>query len=170
MKRKSLCMAGCVLIMYSLCGCATTTDPSKGGFFDGVHGLSSGAYQQRVNDKQENLSGLQSTGAQLRGEQVALNKQADSLEKQEDAYRQQLTQLKDDLSNMQSSLRKARLQSHSKLAQKKKLEERLIGLKGQVQKSEQTSKSGDPQKQQELSRMRAEKEKIQEDILRLTSQ
>jgi chromosome segregation ATPase len=156
--------------MYSLCGCATTSDPSKGGFFDGVQGLSSGEYDRRKNEKQDKLAGVQSTGAKLRGEQTALNKQADSLEQQERTYRQQLAQLKNDLTSMESSLRKAKLKGQSKLAQKKDLDLRLVSLRGKVQKTEQQSGPNEAQKQQELLKLKAEKEKLQEDIIKLTSQ
>jgi chromosome segregation ATPase len=170
MKRISRCVVGCGFLMFSLCGCATTSDPSKGGFFDGVQGIQSGEYQRRADEKQDNVASLRSTGAQLRGEQTALNRQADSLEKQEQAYRQQLVQLKNDLTSMEAKLRNAKLQSQSKLAQKKNLEQRMASLKGQVQKSERAPGSNETQKQQDLAKLKAEKEKLQDEIIRLTSQ
>ncbi|MDD3471316.1 MAG: hypothetical protein PHS86_00890 [Syntrophaceae bacterium] len=170
MKRSSLYSIGSFLFVCLLFGCATTSDPSKGGFFDGVQGLSSGQYQRRVNQKEDNLASLKDTGAQLRGEQRALNRQADSLERQEQAYRQQLSQLNHDVTNLEVKLRKAKLQNQAKLAQRKNLQNRLANLKGQLQNKEQQPGSGDAQNQEDLLKMKAEKEKLQDDILKLTSQ
>jgi chromosome segregation ATPase len=169
MKRIPLSVVGCGLLVCSVCGCATTSDPSKGGFFDGVQNISSGEYQRRQDEKREGLAALQSDGAKLRGEQTALNRQADTLDRQEQAYRQQLAQLKTDVATMETRLQKTKFQTQSKIAHKRNLEQRLANFKGQVQKTEQSG-STDAQKQQELSRLKAEKEKLQDEIVKLTSQ
>jgi chromosome segregation ATPase len=169
MKRISLRVVGCGLLVYSLCGCATTSDPSKGGFFDGVNGLSTGEYQRRVDEKQGGLAALQSDSAKLRGEQTALNRQADSLDRQEQAYRQQLAQMKTDLTTMEAKLQKTKFQTQAKITQKRNLEQRLTNLKGQVQKTEQSG-SGGAKNQEELLRLKAEKEKLQDEIVKLTTQ
>lgn len=170
MKRIKLSNTGAMLLILALWGCATTTDPSQGGFFDGIYGLSSGAYQNRANEKRTTLGALQSEGDQLRGENRALNRQADTLELQEQQYRSQLSQLRTDLAGLQSRLRKAKVQNVSQQARKKDLERRLGTLQDEVRAREGQGKTGAAQNQEDLQRMRGEKDRLQEDILRLTSQ
>ena len=57
-------MAGAGLVMAL--GCSPSTDPRKGGLVGGVVGLSSGAYEERVQARRDSLSRLESIQAKLK--------------------------------------------------------------------------------------------------------
>ena len=65
--------------VLGIAACSSSTDPHEGGFFGGINGLASGAYEQRRASKQKELSGLQY-------QQATLQEDAD----QASARRQQL--------------------------------------------------------------------------------
>ena len=53
-------------------GCATTTDPREGGLAGGIHGLSTGKYEKRIQQREERLNKLKQIQKDLEEEQAAL--------------------------------------------------------------------------------------------------
>jgi chromosome segregation ATPase len=51
-----------------LAGCATSPDPSKGGFISGMNGLLSGGYNRRVNDQSSDLDRMRAQQADAEAE------------------------------------------------------------------------------------------------------
>lgn len=56
-----------------LVGCQTTDDPREGGFIGGVGGLSSGAYEQRIQEREESLDRLQGIQEELETQRADLD-------------------------------------------------------------------------------------------------
>ncbi len=94
--------------------CVTADDPAKGGFLGGVGGLSSGAYDRRVqerqqtldNEKDRNLS-LQRTREDLRRQEAALAAERAELTTKMNNLDQDLKRLGDRLGSAQQSRRLA---------------------------------------------------------------
>ncbi|MEL7469492.1 MAG: hypothetical protein AAFN27_13625 [Pseudomonadota bacterium] len=59
-----------VLCTTVLSGCATNEAPSDGGFISGVKGVASGSYQDRVDERQENVDSLGTQESALREEEA----------------------------------------------------------------------------------------------------
>ena len=53
-------------------GCATSTDPREGGLAGGIHGLSSGKYEERIQQREDRLQKLKEMQKELDEEQAAL--------------------------------------------------------------------------------------------------
>jgi chromosome segregation ATPase len=156
--------------MFLLCGCATSSNPAEGGFFSGVHGLTSGEYQNRVNQKQGSLEQLQENGSQLRSQQENLSQQSAALTSQEKSYRRKLSRMNHDLKRMQARLRKARVKTQSGQVQKVKLEKNLNDLQVRIRVREHQTGLTEDQLQQQLAGLNQEKSRLEHQILKLTSQ
>src|SRR5476649_696768 len=52
--------------LAGLSACSTSDDPSRGGFFSGVAGISSGTYDRRIQDQQGVLQQEQQRSGELR--------------------------------------------------------------------------------------------------------
>ena len=64
---------------FVLAACATSDDPADGGFFNGVNGIASGKYQDRVDEQKEGLAKDQARNAELSGQLAALRGQHSSI-------------------------------------------------------------------------------------------
>ena len=58
-----------------LTACQTTDDPREGGFIGGVGGLSSGAYERRIQEREDSLERLKSIQRELEKQQSDLEHQ-----------------------------------------------------------------------------------------------
>lgn len=63
-------LAGAGLV--GVLGCSPSSDPRQGGLAGGIYGLSSGAYDERVQARRESLSRLESIQAKLETERAEL--------------------------------------------------------------------------------------------------
>jgi chromosome segregation ATPase len=82
-------------------GCATTSDPSKGGFVSGVTSLSRGAYEERLEQKkqvlqqeQSRLDQLQSEAARSEQDKLDADQELSIIENCSKALRRQIVDLR----------------------------------------------------------------------------
>ena len=72
-----------ISMLFSLASCETLMDnPRQGGLFGGIYGLSSGAYNRRIEDRERQLSELRSRELEQRNEQARLKSES-SMARQE---------------------------------------------------------------------------------------
>jgi chromosome segregation ATPase len=169
MRRKVFFSAGCALLLLSVLGCASTSDPSRGGYLDGQYNLRHGVYQQRVSDKQGQLAETQEAGVELRADNRELGRQADSLDAQEAAYREKLARLRQDVTGLETKLKKVQAQGENQQRQKRNLLKKLSNLKDQIQNAEQQQGPKGGATDADLQSLRSEKERLQNEIIKLTS-
>ncbi|MFA3920352.1 hypothetical protein [Ruegeria hyattellae] len=64
------------LTLLAFAGCQTTTDPAEGGFFNGVSGIATGAYDDRIDAAEADVASAQTRNdalaAQIRGRESEL--------------------------------------------------------------------------------------------------
>ncbi|MEX0349254.1 MAG: hypothetical protein AB3N15_07480 [Paracoccaceae bacterium] len=64
------------LSLLVMAGCQTTTDPAEGGFFNGVSGIATGAYDDRIDAAEADVASAQARNdalaAQIRGSESEL--------------------------------------------------------------------------------------------------
>ena len=129
------------LLLFALAifcsGCASSTDPREGGFFGGVQGLQSGAYEERVQSREESLDRLRALQAKLDAEQSSLGAEKRSLEEEIALERQNLTAMEQEVAGLKQSLDTYQAGDAQKQQQINKLRSRLAELKTTMQ--EQTS-------------------------------
>ena len=65
---------------FLLAGCVTSEDPSEGGFFNGVSGITSGTYDQRVEEREAGVADATARNEALAAEQARLSAQIQSAE------------------------------------------------------------------------------------------
>jgi hypothetical protein len=95
---RSMRSAIAVLMLLVLAGCATSPDPSKGGFISGVSGLMSGSYDQRVAEQSMELD-------RMRAQQVAAENQANLYRAALVGREQKLASLRSDVAGLDRSLK-----------------------------------------------------------------
>lgn len=159
-----------LLLVLGISGCATNPDPAKGGFIDGLAGLSSGTYQARVDQRQQNLDQMRQASTQLEAQNRDLQQNLASSKATEQSYRAQLAQLQGDLTGLESQLRKAKAQSQAKAAQKKDIERKLADLKAKTQTMQIQGGSNEAALQNELNKLKGEKETLKQQIVKLGAQ
>jgi chromosome segregation ATPase len=155
------------LLLFALAifcsGCASSTDPREGGFFGGVQGLQSGAYEERVQSREESLDRLRALQAELDAEQSSLGAEKRSLEEEVALERQNLTAMEQEVAGLEQSLDTYQADDTQKQQQINKLRSRLAELKTTMQ--EQTSAldalegSGTGNRDQDLRRKQLEEQR-----------
>jgi hypothetical protein len=160
-----------IFFLFSLlliCGC--TSDPAKGGFFDGLYGLSSGKYEERQKEKQDELNRIEENTVELDEENVALKKKHQELEQLRQNYTADLRKLEKDLDQMEIELTRVHVLGESGLNQKRILEQKLADLKRKVEHEKKfASNSNEAQMRDELERLMKDKKRLQEQIQHLQS-
>jgi uncharacterized protein involved in exopolysaccharide biosynthesis len=78
---------------FLLAGCATTCDPSQGGFISGINGLASNCYNQHVDNEQQQLQQLQAAQAAAQQQAAQAHDNVASQQAQLDALRQNVADL-----------------------------------------------------------------------------
>lgn len=126
-----------VLVLGSAClvsACATTDDPREGGFVSGVQGLSSGTYERRVRDREDNLARLRAVQDDLKQETTGLDAQKQQRQKLLDEEQRKLASLNKDVKALEKKL--AALSKEQGTSDKRvaELDKRLRELKGQLSK------------------------------------
>lgn len=109
----------------SLVGCAVSDDPSKGGFFGGIMGVESGAYDQRISERQATLDAvkIQRQGAEEEQRQLASEHAAKQTEKSQ--LGAQVTKLDKDTKKLKSQVDKLKVSSDKAKQEKAALSKRL---------------------------------------------
>lgn len=120
----------CVLLVAIITGCATTSDPRQGGFFGGIAGLSSGAYEERLKQRENDLAQQQSTNQDLKQESVRLKSDTQNLERELAS----LTEMDKNLSNLQAEIDQLEAKSD-------KQKDEIVALSQKIKKARKKIKS-----------------------------
>jgi len=118
--------------IFLFSACSSTDDPGKGGLFGGIHGISSGAYERRVEERERNLEALREIEKETQNEQQALKKYKQTEQQRLDKLNAEVTKLTTQSDELALQI-KAR-QSGTKKAQRKKqkLSQKLKDLTQQI--------------------------------------
>lgn len=127
-----------ILSIVLLTGCATTDDPREGGFFGGVHGISSGAYERRAQEREENLAKMRAVQKDLEAETANLDEQRSQRQMVLNQEKSKLATLNKDVKALDAKL--ATLSKKQGVSDKRvtDLQSRLSVLKGQLSNQKTT--------------------------------
>ena len=117
------------LLSALLGACATSTDPREGGFFGGVSGLNTGAYEQRVRDREANLAQLRETQRSLNEETRALESEKSAVYQRVEADRARVRKLNTDIAALDKRVSALGSQQGADQKRVKELQTRLDDLK-----------------------------------------
>lgn len=135
MKTRWLILAG---VAGALSACATTDDPREGGFVGGVQGLSSGAYERRVREREDNLAKLRAMQAELEQESAALTAEKGERQQILARERRRLAELDADVDSLESRLAEMGPANSAGDQRVKELQDRVVGLKDRLARQTRT--------------------------------
>lgn len=145
-----------------LAGCATTDDPREGGFFSGLYGLGSGAYDQRIAEREQNLQALKQIEAGSVAEQSSLqrDKAASTAELQQ--LEAQSRQMEAELRSLSGQIEKTKASTAQAEKRKQSLKQKATDLdKALKTHQKQISTAGDDT---QVAKYRAEEARLQREI------
>lgn len=124
---------GMLLAVAVLGGCANvSTDPREGGFFGGVSGINSGAYDARLRDRDDRLAQLRDTQRGLEADRGQLESKRSALEHEVRAEREKLKKLNSDVAALDKRVKTLASQQGKDQKRVKELQTRLESLKSQA--------------------------------------
>ncbi len=127
-----------VLILFFaglLGGCATgDQDPRTGGILGGISGLSSGAYENRVKERQVRLEQLRATQSQLDAEKGQLTQQQSAAYAQLEKDQTKVTAMQSAIVKLEKSSKALTAQQGADRQRVAELQRRTADLKGKMKK------------------------------------
>lgn len=120
------------LLALSLTACKTTDDPRKGGFIGGIQGLSSGAYERRIEEREERLERLRQLREELDAERMGLQDQHQQGQSGYQREQARLSALSRDTAELERNLLSLRESEKVKQVQHRDLLQRVQRLKRQI--------------------------------------
>ena len=145
-------------------GCATTecNDPGAGGLLGGVCGLASGRYEERIQEREQNLERLRQVHRQETTEQGRLQDEKVLLEQRVARLKAEAVQLDAASADLASQIQRAQAAEQGSRAQREALAKRLQSLRGSLkQHRAQVGKGGDDA---ELRRYEAEEKRLRREV------
>lgn len=128
-------LAIALVLTTTLTACAVSSDPRQGGLLGGLHGLKTGAYDTRVQQRQAELDRQQSLNQGLKQQSETLEREVRAQDLVLVSEQQNLSKMENDLSNMESDLNRLNAKSDQQksdiAAQNRKIEDYRRRLKSQ---------------------------------------
>jgi len=142
-------------------GCSGTQDPAQAGFLDGVANLSSGAYDERIEQREVARASAEVEAARLEARAVELDAERRALAAQEAAARQRLQRMNSNLAQQQARLRELEAQEGANRAQLAEMQARARAMEA---RRERLSADPDPALEGEVNRLEQEVASLRRDI------
>ena len=159
-------MRGKLVIAFTvsllLTACAVSDNPREGGFFGGLHGLYSGAYDARIQKGQEDLSQQQSYNQGLREQAVSLDTEVRARDALLASEQERLSKLEGNIGKLESDVSSLTAKSDRQKVEIATLKGRIVdqmsrikSLQSDIRKLDQAGGSdSDPGRYQVLKRER----------------
>ena len=130
---------GISIVMTLIGGCATSGDPSQGGLAGGLYGISSGTYNQRIEERQAELEATKRNqqGVQQEYKQLASDK-ADKL-RQKQKLDAELVRIKGDSSLLSAQLQQLKVGNRGGIQKKAELQKRIQQMNVSLEQLKQQS-------------------------------
>lgn len=103
MKTRHLPPAAALASLALIAGCATSTDPADGGFFNGVAGITSGAYERQIAEQEQQVADARARNERLAAQQSALQAQIRAAEAELAKLKFKLLQQRNSISGLSSA-------------------------------------------------------------------
>ena len=124
--------AGLMVVLLASAGCETSDDPRAGGFLGGLHGLTSGAYDRRLQAQQAQLGGAQREAQYLVVDNRRLASEAGETASERKRLQRQLTALDAKTAELTARASQLRADTDARRQQRSELEERLRQVRGEL--------------------------------------
>jgi chromosome segregation ATPase len=168
-----------------LSACATTDDPSRGGFIGGVSGISTGAYDKRVREREDNLARMRALQHELEQESADLEAQKRQRARQLASEKRKLATLDRETAALERKLDALAREKGASDQRLPELQQRLDGLKRKLARQkrsiddlegsgsgadalEGSGRGGGDLRRQQLESQRAALQREYDELLNLT--
>lgn len=159
-------------LSFTLTACAVSNNPREGGLFGGLHGLSTGAYDTRVQQRQEELSSQQRLNQGLKEQSQTLQSSAQTRDLALASEQEHVAKMETDLSSLESDIKLLNAKSDKQKSEiatlNRKIEDHRLRLKSQQYALAELGRAGgsaaDPGRYQMLKR---ERDRLAEEYRRL---
>jgi len=118
-----------IILAVSIAGCATSSDPRQGGFFGGLYGLSSGAYEDRINTQKKELARQQEVNRDLQENSKMLEREAESQDRKLATEQQRLAIMKKKLLGLELEIDRLNAKSAQQKREMATLKHRINDLR-----------------------------------------
>jgi len=116
-------------LVTCLAACGVTSDPRGGGLLGGMQGIYGGGYDNRIEQRQEQLAKEQDINRTLREESNILENEAQLRDRMLVAEQQRVVQIEKDLSLLESSINDLHAESDRREKEVMKLKLKVEGLR-----------------------------------------
>lgn len=147
-----------------LAGCATTEDPHEGGFFGGVYGLGSGAYDRRIEERQQNLNALKQMQAGSEAEQRGLRQDKAAVTAELQPLQAQSRQLEADLRDLSGQIAQRKASTAQAEKRKQALKQKATGLDKALKVHQKQLSAASADTNQDVAKYQAEEARLQREI------
>ncbi len=151
-----------------LCLSACSTNPREGGFIGGVQGLSTGEYDRRVADREQNLAAIQQAQASGEQENQNLNVEKAELQSRLATLQQQNARLNAELNSIEQQLAAQQAKTQTAVKQKQKLVTQQKQLRKELKQLQTASVSANNSAQ--IQHYEAEERRLTKEIQVLKQQ
>lgn len=117
------------LVGTLLVGCQTTEDPAKAGFFSGVGNLATGRYDQRLEQKQQDLQASQTQRDYWQARAASLQSDANRSEDEKRAWQRRLDALDEELSAMDTKIARLKRERRSNQQRVQELDRQIVDIR-----------------------------------------
>jgi len=102
------------VVVFLLAGCATSDNPREGGLFGGIAGIHSGAYDNRIQQREHELGQVQHINQGLHQESATLQDEAKLQTGELIAEQQRMAEMEQELAGLQADLNRLKARSGQK--------------------------------------------------------
>lgn len=146
------------VVAFAIGACSTMEcDPSRGGFVRGIGCAASGSYGERQQQKQATLQQEQQRQQSLHSEYQRTTDEQAVVRAERQAAERKYASLQSDLKAMKAKLAKSKSGNQD-------LEQKLAELEAKTDLLQKDTFTPDNQKQEQLNRLRAEKDALETEI------
>jgi chromosome segregation ATPase len=154
---RAVVLYGCVLLLLFVGGCAST-DPREGGLIGGVQGISTGEYEDRVEERKERLQRLKEIQQELDENQAALEAEKEAKAVEIGEQQRQLDELDKKTEALGADIDRFEAGLGEEAAKKEELRESLTKLQNEIDSLSEESAKGIEVEQLEAERSALEEE------------
>jgi chromosome segregation ATPase len=166
-------LAICIILTATITGCATSSDPRKGGLFGGLNGISSGAYDSRIQQRKVDLRRQEIINQDLKEKSETLGNEANAWEAKLTSEQQRLDDLDENLISLESDVNNLIARTAKQKTEIAKFKLKIEDQRRRIKSRKSALKTADPDRyrvlQQERNRLADEYKKLQEYFIALSN-
>jgi len=155
-----------ILALVAILGIAACTndDPSRGGFFGGVSGISSGTYDRQTQQRRDTLAAEQERNQQLQADAARAGAQRQQVASERAALQRQNASLNSEISRLRGKLATAEAARGQNTAEMRRLHGDLDALQASGNQINNDPTLADAEKRQRLDQLNQRKQLLERAI------